>query len=162
MSNIYQIKNEYLQISELLQENGGELTEEIEQALAINEQNLLEKSTGYVQVIKKLDAEVDIIKSEIKRLQGLKDSREKTIERMKQTVSDAMETYEKTTLETPLYKISFRSSKSVEIFDESLLPDNCKKVEVKPISKTEIKKLIESGQEVPGAKIVENKNLTIK
>jgi hypothetical protein len=162
MSNIFQIQKEYLQISEMLQENGGELTEEIEQLLLINESSLLTKSTGYCQVIKNLDSELLIIDSEIKRLQGLKDSRKKTIERLKESIANAMITFDKDVIETPLYKISFRASKSVQIFDENILPDNCKKIEIKPISKTEIKKMIDSGIKIPGARIVENKNLTIK
>lgn len=164
MSNIYQIGQEYLELSEILQDNGGELTEELELRLAINESNLVEKSTGYIQVIKSLDSENDIIDSEIKRLQGLKSNRTKTINRLKETVKDAMLIFGKDKIETPLYKITFRSSKSVEIYDADLLPPECLKVEVvtKPISKTDIKKLIDSGKEIPGAKVVENRNLQIK
>lgn len=164
MSNIYQIGQEYLELSEILQDNGGELTEELEVRLAINESNLVEKSTGYIQVIKSLDAENDIIDSEIKRLQGLKSNRTKTINRLKETVKDAMLIFGKDKIETPLYKITFRSSKSVEIYDADLLPPECLRVEVvtKPISKTDIKKLIDSGKEIPGAKVVENRNLQIK
>jgi len=164
MSNIYQIGQEYLELSEILQDNGGELTEELELRLAINESNLVEKSTGYIQVIKSLDSENDIIDSEIKRLQGLKSNRTKTINRLKETVKDEMLIFGKDKIETPLYKITFRSSKSVEIYDADLLPPECLKVEVvtKPISKTDIKKLIDSGKEIPGAKVVENRNLQIK
>jgi hypothetical protein len=64
-------------------------------------------------------------------------------------------------IDTDTLKISLRRSKSVEVVDIDLLPFNCLKIEKKAI-KSEIKKLIEEGMEIEGAKIVENLNLNFK
>lgn len=61
------------------------------------------------------------------------------------------------------FKASFRKSKAVEILDEAQIPAEFMRetVEIEP-DKTAIRKAIESGQEVAGAKIEERQNLQIK
>ena len=162
MANIFQIQSEYIQLMNDIQEQDGELTQELSDRLAIVESDLQTKTQGYVSVIKTLDAECDIIDLEIKRLQSLKKVRNNTIERLKNAISQAMNTFEIDKIETPLNKITFRNSKSVNIIDVEMLPNTCVIIERKPISKTEIRKLIESGIEVSGAEIVESKSLQIK
>ena len=123
MSNIYKIETEYRDIISVLVENGGELTPEIEQALQINQKDLYRKSESYAYAIKELDGEIDIIKSEIERLQALISKRDKSICRMKETVLKAMELYEIDKIETPMIKISVRESEAVEVINEAQIPD---------------------------------------
>lgn len=61
------------------------------------------------------------------------------------------------------FKASFRKSKAVEILDEAQIPAEFMRetVKIEP-DKTAIRKAIESGQEVAGAKIEERQNLQIK
>ena len=61
------------------------------------------------------------------------------------------------------FKASFRKSKAVEILDEAQIPAEFMRetVKIEP-DKTAIKKAIESGREVAGAKIEERQNLQIK
>jgi hypothetical protein len=76
-----------------------------------------------------------------------------------------MQIYEREKVETSLFKFSFRKSSSIEIIDEKLVPEQFKKrEEVVKISKSDIKNhLKEKGEsQIEGARIVENKNLTIK
>lgn len=162
MANIFQIQSEYIQLMNDIQEQEGELTQELSDRLAIVESDLQTKSQGYISVIKTLDAECDIIDLEIKRLQSLKKVRNNTIERLKGAISQAMTTFEIEKIETPLNKITFRNSKSVNIIDVEMLPNTCVIIERKPISKTEIRKLIENGIEVSGAELIESKTLQIK
>ncbi|MDX5586529.1 MAG: siphovirus Gp157 family protein [Aureibaculum sp.] len=162
MKNIYEIEQNYLALVEQIEANEGELTPELEQALEINQKELEVKSLRYVQVMKTIDGETSLIDAEIKRLQALKKARVNVVSRLKETISQAMKLYEVDEIVTPLVKINFRKSKSVVISDIEALPANCKIIETKPISKTEIKKMIESGTEVSGASIVENQNLQIK
>ena len=74
---IYQIEQSYNQLAEELIDNGGEITPELSEALAITEEQLQNKSVAYSFVIKQMDADVEIIDAEIKRLQNLKMQREK-------------------------------------------------------------------------------------
>jgi hypothetical protein len=82
MSNIYNITTEFLQLEAQLIENGGELTEQLEQALIINKDELQHKSIQYGYVIKSLSDNVDAIDNEIKRLQSIKKVNENAIDRL--------------------------------------------------------------------------------
>ncbi len=161
--NIYQIKNEYqLIISEIIN-NEGEITPELETALTINKEQLQSKAVDYSYVIKQLDSDCEQIDAELKRLQQLKKVRTNLAERLKNTISDAMNLYEVEKIETPLIKLSFRNSESVEITNEKQL-DACfivTKTVTSPDKKA-IKDAIKNGEVVTGATISYNKNLQIK
>jgi len=163
MSNIYQITGEYQNLVRILTENEGELTSELETALAINKDELQAKGVNYGFVIKTIESEIDIIDAEIKRLQGLKKVRVNATDRLKDTLTKAMELYEIDELKTPIIKINFRKSESVEITDQTQLPPEYIMVKMEKVPmKIEIKKALKDGVEVPGAYLSINQNIQIK
>lgn len=159
--SLYQIGKEYEDIASQLEE--GELTPELEIALVITQEQLQTKAVNYGFVIKEFESDISAIDEEIKRLTAIKKSKANAKERLKQTLSDAMQYYGIEKVEIPTLKLSFRESKSVSITDESHLP---KKYMVEKVSyspdKTAIKKAIENGENVTGAEITTNQNLQIK
>jgi len=161
--NIYKIQNEFqLIISEVIN-NEGEITPELETALTINKEQLQSKAVDYSYVIKQLDYDCEQIDNEIARLNKLKKVRSNLTDRLKNTVSSAMQLYEVEKIETPLIKLSFRNSESVEITNESQL-DACfivTKTVTSPDKKA-IKDAIKNGEVVEGATISYNKNLQIR
>ena len=161
MMSIYNITDDFSQIMAEIESNGGEISPEIDEKLQINQFNLIEKTTNYVHVIKTLDSECDIIDIEIKRLQELKKQRSNFTQSLKDRLKNAMQAMELTEIKTALNKINFRKSESVEIIDESILPNNVLIYEPK-IDKKKIKEIIKNGGQVFGAKIVVNQNLQIK
>lgn len=161
--SIYQIQNEYQLLINQVIEAEGEMTYEVQQALEINEQQLESKAVDYCYVIKQFDYDCEQIDSEIARLNKLKKVRNNLSERLKNTVSSAMQLYDVEKIETPLIKLSFRNSESVEITSESQL-DPCFIV-TKTVStpdKKAIKDAIKNGEVVTGATISYNRNLQIK
>lgn len=162
MKSLFQISNEASLLASALIE--GELSEELENALIINQTELQEKAINYGYVIKSIESDVDIIEAEIKRLQALKTSRSNAIERMKEAVLKAMDIYGIQKVESPTLKLSIRNNApSVEVLNEYQIPDSYKKTKVKTtIFKTAIKKDIESGLEVPGAVLTRKTSLQIK
>jgi hypothetical protein len=160
--NIYQIEQEYLVLSNDIIEAGGEITPELETALAINKEQLQNKGINYGFVIKSLENDISTIEEEIKRLNALKSSRTKTTELLKSTIKQAMQLYGIEELKTPTLKINFRKSESVEV-DDTILNENYfnHKVVSTP-DKTRIKEAIKSGAEVVGAVLNVNFNLQIK
>lgn len=161
--NIYNIQTEYqLLVNELI-ENGGEITPELELALQITKDNFHSKSENYGYITKQFDAEMDIIDAEIKRLQQAKKSREKTIQRLKDTIELAMLTFDVNKIETPLIKISFRNSESVEVSDVNDLPNEFKTIKLtETADKLKIKDALKSGVFISGCSIKSNRNLQIK
>lgn len=162
MSNIYEIKKTYLELTDQIIDMGGEINTDLETALAVNKVELEEKGIGYAYVIKGLESDVTAIDEEIKRLQALKSSRNKTIDVLKTTVKDAMQLYGIEEIKTSTLKLSFRRSESVEL-DPSLLDFSWmnQKITYAP-DKSKIKEAIKAGESVPGAWISVNYNLQIK
>lgn len=162
MKSIYEISTSYLSILDQLEENGGEITPEMEQQLNITEIEVRQKSEAYVAVVKTLESSTKTIDDEIKRLQARKKTMVKLSTSLKDRLSMALKTFGIDEIKNALFTINFRKSESVIIDDIQALPDICKVVKVEAISKTEIKKMIKSGQDIPGAKIITNSNMQIK
>ena len=161
MKPLYEINNEYFNWLEKAQEADGEIGQDlfIEFEHICNE--FATKAEAYAVLIKQLNGEADILKAEEDRIAERRKKAEKTAETLKQRLAESMHFFGKDKFETSKCKVSFRTSKSVEITDETLIPDEYFKTERKVI-KTDIKTAITEGKEVAGAVLVEKKNIQIK
>jgi hypothetical protein len=161
--SLYNIEQNYLTLVENLIDNGGELTPELETELAITKQDLQNKGVCYGFIVKELEGNIDLIDLEIKRLNALKKPLVNSIDRLKNNLSQAMQMFEVTELKTPLLKINFRKSESIEVTDIDLLDaDFVKTTITKAADKIAIKEAIKQGENVQGAVLVTNQNLQIK
>jgi hypothetical protein len=160
---LYQIEQEYLNIVQSIIDAGGEITEEQETALSISKEQLQNKGVCYGFIVKELEGNIDLIDLEIKRLQALKKPLVNSIDRLKNNLSQAMQMFEVTELKTPLLKINFRKSESIEVTDIDLLDaDFVKTTITKAADKIAIKEAIKAEIPVRGAVLITNYNLQIK
>lgn len=163
MKSIYQINQEYLHLVDTLIEAGGEVTPETEKALAVNKEEVLEKGSAYGFIVKEIEGDIEKIESEIKRLQQQKKYRENAVTRLKDTLANAMKLHEIPEIKSPLMKIGFRKSQAVEVSNIDLIPNHLKKAKIEwQADKKAIKEAIEKGEEVPGAVLKTNQNLSIQ
>lgn len=160
---LYEIEQEYISLANQIIDNEGELSEELETALMINQEQLEQKGKGYGYIIKDIEAEIDAIDVEIKRLSAMKKSRTNAVDKLKTSLSQAMQLFDISELKTPTLKINFRKSESVEVESIGLLdPLYIVTKEVKTADKESIKLAIKGGLEVVGAVLKTNLNLQIK
>ena len=161
--SLYEIQNDYLHIVDSLLNNEGELTPELEAEQQINKEQLQTKGVCYGFVVKELEGNIDLIDLEIERLNKLKKRCNTNIDKLKTNLSTAMQVFEIDEIKTPLIKINFRKSESVEIDNLAQLDQKfmVEKVTILP-SRTMIKDAIKAGEEVEGARLVTNKNIQIK
>lgn len=163
MGNItlYELTSEHHLLCDLLEENGGEITPEIEQMLAINAENFVTKAEGYAEVITKY-AQISANAAErIKQLQVVKKVADNAERRMKERLQAAMEEYGLTKVECGLRKLSLRTSQAVEITDEAKLPNEYIKVATS-VDKSALRADLLAGVVVEGAELKTNKSLTIR
>jgi len=161
--SLYNIEKEYLEIANQLED--GELSPELETALAINERELQGKAVAYAYVIKESEDTVSVIDAEIKRLQGLKKTEQNKAKRLKETISNAMELYGITEIKTETLKLNFRRSEGVICTDSYVgIPMELSTVvpEVIKPNLTAIKAAIKEGRSVTGFEIEERYSLQIK
>ena len=159
--SLYNIEQEYLEIANQLED--GELSPELETALAINERELQGKAIAYAYVIKDSEDTVSVIDAEIKRLQGLKKTEQNKVTRLKETISNAMELYGITEIKTETLKLNFRRSEGVVGSNDYLTDDLVTIVpEQRKPNLVAIKAAIKEGIEIEGYSIEERYSLQIK
>jgi len=159
--NLYQITQEAQYLAALLETE--ELTPELEAELLINQEQLQSKGINYAKVIANYQSESDAIDAEIKRLKAMKESRDKKVTWLTESLKKAMLVSGIEKIESPLFKISLRRSEAVEVEIPEALPVDwqVKKVTI-TADKVAIKKAIKEGYSITGARLVENFNLQIK
>jgi hypothetical protein len=159
--NLYQITQEAQYLAALLETE--ELTPELEAELLINQEQLQSKGINYAKVIANYQSEADQIDAEIKRLKAMKESRDKKVTWLTESLKKAMLVSGIEKIELPLFKISLRRSEAVEVEIPEALPVDwqVKKVTI-TADKVAIKKAIKEGYSITGARLVENFNLSIK
>jgi hypothetical protein len=181
--SMYQIRSEHLGLLKLIEEADGELTPEIEEQLALSKDEFESKAVSYGYVVKMHEDVEEVLDKEIKRLTELKKKAAKRADKFKETLDKAMKEFGVEKIKTETLTLSYRSSKPVELaeqFEDDFLKhvsvtfkpnDNapagilnlCEFFDIKlAASKTRIGEALKAGAEVPGAKIVEKKNLQIK
>ena len=158
--NLYEITSEQKSLINEIEYLEGEITPEMEQALAITERQLQQKSIAYLEVISQKDGFNDLITNEIKRLQALKKRNDNVVSRLKENLLNAVKTFGDFKVGT--HSFGTRKSSSVEVEDVNSLPKEFKVIKVtESADKMALKKAIQSGQEIEGVWIDEKLNLKI-
>ena len=157
---LYHISDEQRRLNAMLEENGGEVTPEIEEALAVNETNFVQKAESYGYAILHYKAVVAAVKAEKDRLDAIKKTAENAIARMEERIVAAMQQFDRPKVEADTLKLSLRRSERVVVDDENAVPADCKTIKVE-VSKTELKRHLKAGEDC-GAHLEENTSLQIK
>lgn len=159
--SLYALTDEYNLICDALEENGGEITPEIEEMLAINEQNFLAKVEAYCEIIAKYLQMAENAKARKSQLDSVQKVAENTARRMKERLAQAMQDFNLNKVEIGFHKLSLRSSKAVEITDEAKIPNTYIKVSTS-IDKSALHKDLMAGLTIEGAELKTNTSLMIR
>lgn len=158
---LFNIAAEQLRINDMLEESGGELTPELEEALVINEGNFMVKVEGYVETIARYKALAEIAAQRIAELQRYKKTAENIQKRLKEYLGFGMELMGRDKVEVGLHKVSYRRSTAVNITNEAHIPNEYIFVETK-VNKDAVKRALKEGIAIPGAELVTNKSIQIR
>lgn len=145
-------------------ENLENIDDEVAVAAAMDgvDAALEEKLESTAKVIRNLEAEADGLEAEEKRLKARKMAVKNRIADIKGYVQQNLEAMGKDKVTSGIFKWSIQANApSVNILDESLIPDDYWKIERKPM-KTEIKKAIEAGELTEGVELVRTKSLRLR
>lgn len=163
MQSLFDISREYAEAFERM-----EINEETGEVLGLDAVEALngafeEKAESVACYIKNLEAFARSLKEEEAKMAERRKSADRKIDSLKKYLTSCMESVERDTLETAKVRVSFRKSVSVTIADEKLLPLALirETIKLEP-DKTAIKKLLQSGEAVEGASLVESRNIQIK
>lgn len=164
---LYEIKNEYLQLLELIEQ--GEIPEEaIADTLQSVEGDINEKIDNIACFIKSLNAEAQAIKEEAKALNERAKAKENKAETLKSYIYDTMKEIEKDKIETSRNILSIRKSPASVYLDDEFIgwaignADYLLKYQDPTADKKAIADILKQGKELPHASLRQGENLQIK
>ncbi len=122
--NIFEIQDDLRLLYAEIEENGGELTPELEEKLLITEDNFKTKVEAYTNIIKESNAEMALIKDEQNRLKALYERKEKTVNKLKSILVQAVNNFGETKKSGVKYfnygtgEISIRKTQAIQTNDD--------------------------------------------
>ena len=166
---LYELTEEERKLNDLFLAAIDEETGEIKDSEILDELEaefktaLTNKSAGIIKVIRQQEADIEMVDAEIERLKVVKERMKKGIEGFKSYIKHNMLQMEVKKIETPLGNLSLRQTTATDVYDESALPKEFlkEKITYTP-SKTDIKKALQAGEEVTGARLIINTSLIVK
>lgn len=162
MSTLYEIKGQFKALLEMADECN--LTQDdIKDTLEGLDYELEEKADAYAKVIRTLECDAESVDSEIKRLTDKKKRIQNNIGSMKRSLERTMIELGKKKIKTPLFGFNIQKNPpSVNILDESKVPDNFRIKQPDEIDrKSIIAELKESGN-TDWAELVQTESLRIR
>lgn len=164
---LYELANDYLALVEAIENN--EIPEEaIADTLEAITAGIEDKADNIACLLKNLDAECNAIKAEEVRLAERRKAKEKSLERIKQYLSETLQRAGLDKIETARNRITFRKSESVEVDEDAFIEwaeihrDDLLTYSAPKINKTEVKKALKDGIEIVGAELRIKSNIQIK
>lgn len=161
MAALYEINGALYRLYENSVNEDGEIDEAALGAIESLEMERSEKVENIVCLIKNLRSDAEQIKAEADKLAKRAKAAQNRADRLKEYLTMNLDQGEK--FKSPRMALTWGSSASVEIYDESVVPDQYKTVEtVVKVDKNEIKRSFKEGEEVPGCALVVKPYITIK
>lgn len=154
MSTLYEITGqikELLLIAELEELDEQTLNDTMESL----EYELEDKADGYAKVIRELEGQAEIIKSEIDRLNNRKRGLENNVSLMKETLKNAMKETGKNKFKTDLFSFTVAKNGGKQPLDiHGEVPEDYKKIKYE-VDNDKIREELKDGKELPFAKLKE-------
>ena len=152
--------SEAMQAIEAMIEEGAEGLEDTLEALDLSFQ---QKAEGCMKLRQSKLAEADAIKAEIDRLQARESKLRKDAEWFREYVERNMLASNMTEVKSSLFKIKLGlNPPKVEVLNASLLPERyVRRTLTTAPDKTAIKEALKAGENVPGARIVQDMKLRV-
>ena len=153
MSRLYEITNDILALQEMLEDNVDEqvLTDTLEAVQGEYEFKL----ESYCKVIKNLEADIEALKNEAKRLTDKRKTLENNVERLKRAMFDSMKLTGTDKVKGQIFTVAIQRNGGklpvivADNVDTTKLPDNLVVVTRTP-SLDSIRELLEAGKVVDG------------
>lgn len=166
---LYELTKEVQNLEDLylmaIDEETGEVkdTEILEQLENELNNQLSEKGAGIIKVLRNSESMIEALKNEEDRLKKIRKTMENKKENFKKYILTNMLRAGIKKIETELGSMTLRNSDAIEVFDEALIDEKFINIKIeKKADKTAIKKAIKDGEEIQGARLINNVSLIVK
>jgi hypothetical protein len=124
------------------------------------------KANNTAIVVKNLEALADAMDREIRRMDERRKATQARAMSLRRYILQAMDLAGVKRIESPWFRLRTQNNpQSVDVFDEAQVPSEYRKTPPPPppeVSKTLIRAAIESGVDVPGARLIQTRRLVIE
>jgi predicted nuclease with TOPRIM domain len=157
---LYELTDNYMQLVEL----ADQLDEEtFRNTLESIQDSIEDKIENTAKVIKSIEADVQAIKEEEKRLKERRQALEKKIDNIKDYLKEQLEKAGIDKVKRATFTVSIQNNPpKAEILDEKSLPLEFMIPQPAKVDKRAILEKLKSGEHVPGAALVQERGLRIK
>lgn len=156
---LYDLSQQYSEVLNLIEEGDERFIDTLESI-----EDLLEnKVENYGKVIKSVEAGIEGLKVEEKRLSDRRKFMENSVKRMKENVEQSMISTGKKKIKGPLFTFSIQKNPpSVEVIEERHIPEGFWIPQDPKLNKKELLEELKLGHEVPGVELRQTEGLRIK
>lgn len=159
MATLFEMTQQAHDLYELLQ---GEIIDEQTFKDTLEAIGTEEKIEGYCQVIKNLQADLDMFKAEADRIAERMKPIKNNIDRMKESLLTFLKVSGQEKVKAGTFSVAVSRTEQTKVIDETLIPAQYKTPQPDKISLTAIKSAIKNGEVVNGAEIVINEGVRIR
>lgn len=157
MGSLYEITQEFMEFQKQLEDmdlDDQTFSDTLDSAMW----SIEIKAENIIKHMKTLEALADAKKLEAKRLSDSASSDLKKVEFFKNYLADNLKKANISKLQAGVFSLGFRKGTEVVQVDEYLVPEEfwVSEVVTKPLGKSELKKLLKEGTEIPGVSLVRN------
>ena len=157
--NLYELTDSYQKILQLIEDGGEDLEDTLESITDAIE----EKADGYGKVIKNIEAQIEAIKNEEKRLSDRRKSLESNVRRLKDSLYESMKLTKTKRIKSELFTFNIQNNPpSLNIENEDAIPFEYYQPQAPKLDKKELLNAIKNGLEIEGVSIKQGESLRIR
>lgn len=163
MTSLYNYTQEFLELKAQLEELDLD-PKAFADTLESYEDNISDKAENIIKYSDELKAEAEMLKAQSKKFSEAATKKQKKADDLLAYLDENLKKMGIKELQAGMFKLSYRKPSKVTLVDEELLPkDYWIKQPDKPMSKPELKKLVDAGTKIVGVSIVDgSSNLQVK
>jgi predicted nuclease with TOPRIM domain len=159
VTKLYELTQNYVSLMEMAEEMDA-IT--LQDTLESIEEEIHDKAENIAKLVKNINADVDALKSEEKRLADRRKSLENKVTHLKEYLQNQLEVAGLDKVKRPTLTVSIQNNPpSVKVIDEKLLSDYMIPVEPR-LDKKAILTALKEGMEVSGAELVQGRSVRIR
>ena len=121
-----------------------------------------EKIESYCQIIKQLQADVEMFATEAARIAARKKTAENSIDRMKAALLAYMQMTKQTKAKGGTFPVSVASTQKVNVTDESKVPSQWLVPQPPKVDKVGLKEALKGGATIEGAELITTEGVRIR
>lgn len=161
MSNLFELSTKFAELLNMVDEDCT--IEELQDTLDSIQADMDTKVDNTVGLIRSVEADVEAIDKEVKRLQELKRSKVNFVDRLKGYLQDALEVQDIKKYRTSTnYIYKRKNAPSKDIVDETKIPSEYWLSQAPKLNTKQLVDDLKAGKDIPGAQLKHTVSLVVK